>query len=125
MPDGVGRYIWEWTLAYIKEKWVKLTTHTTHTMNNNIWENRMKSKELRKTIMKEFNQRYVILGKTMWPGEIRFPYGVSHLPLTAARDMQAALEKLPFVLHGLIPGIISRLTKIKCGYDLCNFPRWW
>ncbi len=56
-------------------------------------------------MIKKFNELYHILSKSKTPGEIRFPHGPSNLPLTAARDVQAALEKLPFVLNGLFSGL--------------------
>ncbi len=63
----------------------------------------MKEGKLPRTTLSKLNERYSILAKSKWPGEISFKNEVSKLPLTAARDVHAALEKLPFVLNGLFP----------------------
>ena len=71
---------------------------------SNISPIRINTQTAPKGTMKEFNARYSLFSRTMWPGVIRFPHGVTHLPLTAARDTQAAMEILPFALYGLLPG---------------------
>jgi len=52
-------------------------------------------------VKKEIDDRFRILAQTPEPNVIKFPQGVTHLPLTASKDMQAVLEMLPFVLHKL------------------------
>ncbi len=65
----------------------------------------MKLGDIPPNTIKKLDELYHILSKSKSPGKISFLHGPSNLPLTVARDIQTALEKLPFVLTGLFPGL--------------------
>ena len=46
-----------------------------------------------------------MLAKSKVTGITKFPDGITHLPLTASRDVARVMEYMPYVMIGLFPGL--------------------